>query len=40
LAFVDVICIPPYSQNVFCFEDVDKGGTPAPTFETRSTHIF
>jgi hypothetical protein len=26
LAFVDVICIPPCSQNVFCFEDVNKGG--------------
>ncbi len=40
LALVDVICIPPCCQNVFCFEDVDKGGPPATTFETHNTHIL
>jgi hypothetical protein len=40
LALVEMICIPPYYQNVFCFEDVDKGGPLTTTFETRNTHIL
>jgi hypothetical protein len=35
-----MICIPLCCQNVFCFEDVDKGGPSATTFKTRNTHIF
>jgi len=40
LALVDMICIPPCCQIIFCFEDVNKGGPLATTFETRNTHTF
>jgi hypothetical protein len=40
LVLMDVICIPPCCQNLFCFDDVDKGGPSITTFETCNTHIL